>query len=436
MKNNFIKSILILIFGGFLSKLLGMIIKIILTRTIGAKGIGIYSLVLPTFNLFITLCSLGLPIAISKLVSENNQNNKKIVLSIIPLILTFNLTLILILILIAPFLSNNLLHNPITYYPLIAIGLTLPFICISSIIKGYFFGKEKMFPTTIANIIEQLIRLLLTMTIVAKLMTYSLTAAITGVVLINILSEGISIIVLLFFIPKQKKVSLQDFKYDKIILKDLLNISIPSTGSRLIGSLTYFLEPIILTFALTKSGYSNDFITIEYGVINGYVYPLLLLPSFFTMAISNALLPVVSNSYSNRNYNYTEYKIKQALTFSLIIGIPCTLLFMTIPEVFLKLIYNTKEGLPYIKIIAPFFLLHYIQGPLTTSMQAMGKAKDAMMGTLYGSILRITLLFILSLCKIGMWSLIISSIANMLFITLHHFFYVFKKEAKQHSYLV
>ena len=426
MKNNFIKSVIILIFGGFLSKLLGMLIKIILTRTITTKGIGIYSLILPTFNLFITLCSLGLPKAISKLNSENKNNNKKIVLSIIPLALFFNFFLILIIFLIAPYLSNNLLHNKTTYYPLISIGFTLPFICISSILKGYFFGKEKMFPTTLSNIIEQLIRLLLTFTVISKLMESSLTTAITGVVLINILSEGASIIVLLLFLPKNQKLEPTDFHYDKFILKDLLNISIPTTGSRLIGSLTYFLEPIILTYTLTKIGYTNDYITIEYGIINGYVYPLLLLPSFFTLAISNALLPVISNSYSNNNYTYTKYKIKQAITLSLIIGIPCTLLFMSIPEYFLDLIYNTKEGLEYIKIIAPIFLIFYIQGPLTTSMQAMGKAKEAMLGTLYGSIIRIILLFTLSLLKIGMWGLLISSIVNILFITIHHFYYVFK----------
>lgn len=426
MKNNFIKSTIILIFGGFLTKILGMFIKIILTRTISTKGIGIYSLILPTFNLFITLCSLGLPVAISKLVSEKKTSNKKIVLSAIPFILIFNVVLIFLLFIIAPFLSKNLLHNNITYYPIIAIGFTLPFICISSILKGYFFGREKMFPTTLSNVIEQLVRLGLTFTVVAKLMEYSLAYAITGVVLINVLSEGASILILLIFLPKKQKLTSNDFHSDKLILRELLGISIPTTGSRLIGSLSYFLEPIILTYTLTKVGYSADFITMEYGIINGYVYPLLLLPSFFTMAISNALLPVVSNSYSHKNYNYTKYKIKQAITISLVIGVPCTLLFMSIPDYFLNLIYNTNEGLEYIKIIAPIFLIYYIQGPLTASMQAMGLAKEAMFGTLVGSIIRIVLLFTLSLCRIGMWGFLIASIVNILFITLQHFYYVYK----------
>ena len=60
-------------------------------------------------------------------------------------------------------------------------------------------------------------------------------------------------------------------------------------------------------------------------------------------------------------------------------------------------------------------------------MQAMGKAKEAMMGTLYGSIIRTVLLLVLSMCHIGMWGLIVSSIVNILFITIHHFYYVFRK---------
>ncbi len=428
MKNKFIKSTIILIIGGLITKVLGMIIKIILTRKVSTEGIGLYSLILPTFNLFITLCSLGLPIAISKLISENKIKSKKIILPIIPLILLFNIILIISLIIISPYLSTNLLHNKDTYFPLISIGITLPFITISSILKGYFFGKERMIPVTISNIIEQLVRLLLIITLIPKLMNKSLTIAITGVVLINTISEFISILSLLIFIPKNTKLKLSDFKYNKEITKNLLNISIPTTGSRLIGSLSYFLEPIILTTILTKTGYKQAYITIEYGIINGYIYPLLLLPSFFTMAISSALLPVVSNNYSNRNYNYTNYKIKQAILLSLLIGIPATILFITVPNIFLNLIYNTTKGTNYIKIIAPFFLLYYIQGPLTTSMQAMNKAKEAMIGTLIGAIIKTILLFILSFLKIGIWSLIISNIINIIFITIHHFYYVLIKK--------
>ena len=429
MKNKFIKSTIILVIGGLITKILGMVIKIALTRTIKTEGISLYMLALPTFNLFITLCSLGVPTAITKLVSERKRKSKKIVLPIIPIILIYNLFLIAILFVIAKVLSNNLLQNHNTYFPIIAIGATLPFICISSVIKGYFFGKEKVFPNTLSNIIEQLIRLLLTITIVAKMMEFGLVTAVTSVVLINIISEFSSIIVLILFLPKEK-INREDFKIDNSIIKEIMGISLPTTCSRLIGSITYFFEPIILTNVLKYVGYSTEYITLEYGIISGYVYPLLLLPSFFTMAISSAILPVVSNSYSHRNYNYTKLKIRQALFFSLLIGIPVTLIFIFLPEIPLKLVYNTNLGLKYIPYVAPFFILHYIQAPLTSSLNGMGYSKEAMKGTIYGGIVKIISLIVFSLFKIGLWSLIISSILNIMTVTIHHIYFV-KKYLKE-----
>ena len=80
-KSKFIKSTVILIIGGFITKILGMVIKIVMTRLIGTEGIGIYMILSPTFTLLISLAQLGLPVAISKLVSEKGRNNKNIVFS-------------------------------------------------------------------------------------------------------------------------------------------------------------------------------------------------------------------------------------------------------------------------------------------------------------------------------------------------------------------
>ena len=78
------------------------------------------------------------------------------------------------------------------------------------------------------------------------------------------------------------------------------------------------------------NNYTNDFITYEYGIITGYVMPLLMLPSFFSMAISQAILPVISNAYASNNITYVKQKIKQAVTISFSIGLILTLFIFTI----------------------------------------------------------------------------------------------------------
>lgn len=423
MKNKFIKSTIILIIGGAVTKALAMILKIFLTRSIKDEGIGLYMLVLPTFNLFITLCTMSLSTSISK-VTATHGNSKHTILSIIPISLIYNFLLMILLIIFAPFIANHLLNTKDAYYPIMAISFTLPFICISSILKGYFYGKENMFPYVVSNIIEQTVRLLFIIFMIPNLLKYGTNIAVTGVVLINIISEFTSIICLILFIPN-KKINFKDFVPDRLVLKDILNISLSTTGSRLIGSISYFLEPIILTYVLIHSGYSSSYIIKEYGVITGYVYPLLLLPSFFTMAISTSLLPIISSSYAKGLYKYAKKKLKQAIYISLGIGVFCTCFFMTIPDILLNFIYNTNLGINYIKIIAPFFILHYIQGPLTSYLQAIDKSNIAMYGTLAGAIIKNILLIILPLF-IGFNGFIISSLINIIYVTVHHIYHVKK----------
>ena len=229
--------------------------------------------------------------------------------------------------------------------------------------------------------------------------------------------EMSSIIIFIILIPNFK-CDKDELKPKCKTIKKLLKIAIPTTGSRLIGSVGYFLEPVILTFVLLKVGYSNKYIVNEYGIWNGYVMQLVLLPSFFTSAISQALIPVISKNYVNKKFLYIKKKLKQAIFFSLLIGIPATIIFEFYPHILLKLLFKTNKGINYIKIIAPICILHYIQSPLSSTLQAMNKAKIAMLGTLLGTIIRTIFLLVFSFLRIGIGGLIISTSINIIVVTL------------------
>lgn len=419
MKNKFVKSTLILMLGGAITKILGMIIKIVTNRLIGVEGLGVYMLITPTFMLLIAIAQLGFPIAISKLVAEEKNNNKNLVFSSLPISLTINIIIMIILLFSSSYISNNLLHDKRTLYAIRSIGFVLPFISISSILRGYFFGKQRMFPHIISNVTEDAVRLITIIISVPIALKKGIESAVSFIVLSNIVSELSSILVLFFFLPKNFKITKEDISPNKKNIKDILNISIPTTGSRLIGNIGYFLEPIILTFFLLKTGYANTYIVKEYGILNGYVMPMLLLPSFFTLAISQALIPIVSKSYSDNNIIYVKKKIKQSILFSSLIGIPATIIFILIPEIPLKLIYNTTSGSTYMKYMAPICLLYYFQAPLSSSLQAMGKAKDSLKGTIIGVSVKLIILAIGCNLKIGLWGLVISTCANIIVVTIY-----------------
>ena len=432
MKNKFIKSTFILIIGGFFTKVLGMIIKIVLTRLIGTEGIGLYSMIMPTFMLLNSIAQLGLPTALNILIASDKYNTKNLVFTSILISLSIDILIILFLITSSTFLSNNLLNDSRLTLGLLSIGFVLPFITISNCLRSYFFAKQRMYPHVITNIIEDLVKLIFIIIGIPFFLSKGIEYVIAFVILINIFCELSSIIIFIFLIPnfKCKKKELIPNKKN---IKELFKIALPTTGSRLIGSIGYFLEPIIITFVLLKIGYTNKFIVYEYGIINGYVMQLVLLPSFFTGAISQALIPIVSKNYTKGNYKYISKKIKQAIFFSLLIGIPATIIFELFPDILLKFLFNTNKGIDYIKIIAPICLLHYIQSPISSSLQAMGSAKISMLGTLFGMILRTITLFIASFFKIGLWSLLVATSINIMFVTLFDLYNV-KRILKKTSY--
>lgn len=412
-QNKFITSTLILMLGGAVTRLLGFIIKILYTRIIGETGVSLYAIVMPTYSLLITIASLSLPIAISKMIAEQKFKSSKILCSASFIILFLNIGLIAIMLLSSRFIATTLLQNKDCYYLLIAMTCTLPFISISSILKGYFFGKQRMIPNTISNIIEQIVKIGLIIIILPILMKKSVFLAVMGLILFSIVTEIVSIITFLFFTPKNFSIQKSDITPDKHTLKEVFSISLPTVSSRLIGNIGFFLEPIILTNVLLFCGYSNEYILREYGAYNAYTIALLTMPSFFVGAVCSALIPEISKYLGEKNQKMIQRRFWQALIFSLVIGLFFSCLFYFYREPLLQTIYHTSLGTDYIKILAPFFVLFYLEAPLMSMLQSLGKAKETMKITLIGEIIKLSFLTFLCFCKIGIYSLIIAEIINI-----------------------
>lgn len=426
MKEKFIKSALILMFGGMFTKLLGIVIRMTMSRVVDINTIGLYMMILPTFSLMMAISQLGFAKSISKLVSENRYKSKNLLFSILPVSFIINISLTILLVLTSKFIANNLLHNSDAYLPILSISLVLPFDSLSSILRGFFFGKEKMFPHIISNLGEQIVRLLLMIFVIPTLLNKGTVITTCGLILINVISELCSSLVLIFFLPKRFTIKKCDLHPNKSYIKDILNISIPTTTTRIVGTIGYFFEPIILTSVLLKVGYSNSFITTEYGIITAFVMPILLLPGFFTNAISNAMLPIVSREYSKNNIFYIKRKLNEALSISTIISIICILIINLIPEWFLSFFYNTTFGINYLRFLSPIFILYSLESPLSSLLEATNHANLVMYDNIIGIIIKTVIMFILSYFKIGLYGLLIGMIINILLVSILHFIHVRK----------
>lgn len=428
MNKKLLKSTFILLSGGFLTKLLGMLIRIMMSRNIGIEGLSLYSLILPTFSLCITLGQIGLPITLSRLVALNNKNNKNLYYSILPITFLINILLMILILILSNYIGNTLLHSKEASDIIKAIAFVIPFTTLSSICRSYFFGKERMFPHVLSNIMENIIRLMIIMIVIPKLNYLNTKDLVFFIVISNIISEGISTIILYLFLPN--KINIKNISYEKKLLKETFQLSIPNISGSIIGNISYFLEPILITTILTNIGLSTDYIIREYGIINSYILPFLMIPSFFSIAISQAILPYLSRLYQERNYKKIKQQLTKIMFFLSVFGVIMTIILEIKGDFLLKLLYKNSLGYNYLKILSPIFILYYLEHPLVFTIQAMGKTKDLFRLSILNLITKITCYLLLSILFPNILMYIGTIIVNII-ITIFYLVFTIRQKLRQ-----
>ena len=424
--NKFLKTTLILMVGGLITKFLGFIIKILYTRAIGTEGVSLYTLITPTYSLLLAISSLGMPLAISKMVAEKKVRSYKILSQAAIILLFINLLLVFLVFSFSDVISTTLLHDKRVSILLKGAALTLPFVSVTSILKGYFYGKQKMIPNNFSNIVEQLIRIIFIIVFLPHFLEKGLVRGVLSLILISIITETISFVIFMSFLDKNICIDIKKIKYDESVSKDLLAISIPSVAGRFIGNIGFFLEPIILSYLMLKTGYSNETFVLEYGIYNGYAMSYLLLPSFFISAIATSLVPEISKYYGEGNKKMVKRRLKQGLNISLLFGGLVTIIMVIFCKDAMNIIYNTNVGYKYVEAIGIFFILYYLEAPLTSTLQSIGKANITFKISFLGVIIKLFTMALLASLGFGMYSLLISEIINIFFVVLLNFKYIYK----------
>ena len=429
-KNNLlVKNILILLISGAVAKVIGMAGKIIYTRVAGVGIVGLYTLITPTLMLIITLTQFSFPISLSKLSAEGKHQDEDLLKSAYALGFLINFFLIIILLLSAKTIAS-LLHNEELWKALMSIAIIIPFITISSIQRGFLHGKENMLPASITNVTEEIIKIVLIIGILPLAVARGSISAIIFIILFNVITEIVSIIIMERVIKKRYVSKTRGTIKGKII-KEITKISLPTTSVRLISSVGFFLEPIILTNVLLKTGYSSNYITMEYGIVSSYIIPLLSIPSFFSMSIASALLPNITKAYANKRYKEFNRKLLKLMFLSMLVGLVCLSIIMIFPTQILKVIYNVNFGVNYIYLIGPFFLVLYMQPTLSAAMQAMNKTSKLFWVSLISIIIKYVVLIFFGLAGNGMNSLIYSLITGIIVTTALVLFIVLKELNKR-----
>ncbi len=365
----------------------------------GEEAVGYYMAAYPTFIFFISLVQFGLPIAIAKIVAELYAKKEfpqiaNVMKSVFRFSFAACLLLIPILLLLSPTVAKVLLKNE-QLTPLLQLAvITIPIVIFAGIFKAYLQGLMKITPTAFAQLLEQIARIALVMLLLPFLLdNRSPIELATFVMGFTLLSECLSFAILFISYYRNRFIRTSVQRYP---MSPLLRIALPAQGSKLFGTFTWFLEPIIFLKALTSTGLTVVAATSLYGVISGVHIPLLLFPAFIPAALAIVLIPAVSEGIARQKHASVRHRVILSMRVSSIIGcFACTVFFLYGDEL-AKSLFHLTSDYGYMKILAPIFYFYYIQSPLHSVLQAVGEAKVAMMNSIYGGVAKLFILFTLA----------------------------------------
>ena len=178
--------------------------------------------------------------------------------------------------------------------------------------------------------------------------------------------------------------------------KSIVRLSLPLTLSRLVGSITYFVESIIVANLMLKYGMTTLDITHDYGILSGYVMPMLLMPGFFATSFANYLLPKLSSSIGKNKFKEAKNIFKKITLLSGITGLFFSTIFFFFGDKIMLILYGTSEGYNLVRIFAFPFMIFYIEAPIVAAMHALDLTNKAFYATVISSITRIGLLLVLA----------------------------------------
>ncbi|WP_409227999.1 putative polysaccharide biosynthesis protein [Gudongella sp. SC589] len=412
--HSFLKGAAILGMAGVLVKILGAIYRIPLSNIIKSEGLGYYQTAYPFYVLLLTISTAGVPVAIAKLVSEKRAKgdfagaHKVFKVALVGLVGLGFLTSMVIA--FGASYIVNYLGNVNAYYALVALVPALFFVPIMSAFRGFFQGRQSMFPTALSQITEQLFRVVTGLGLTYLLLDKGIPIAAGGASFGGSMGAimGLAIIVFIYF--KRRTAIMEEIAGSTItreysvgeIAKDLLLIAIPITIGAAIAPIMDTIDAALVLRRLQSINYTAAEANALYGELKGMAQTLVNLPQVFSIAISMSLVPAISNASARKSRQETSDLISSGIRMTLLIGLPSAIGLFVLSTPIVALLYynNPPEAIASVGNILAYLSLGVIfltlVQALTAILQGLGKPFVPVKNLFIGAVAKIILTYVLT----------------------------------------
>ena len=384
---SFFGGTLVLMLSGILVKVIGAFFSIPLANLYGADGNDIFISAYYVYTAMYVISSAGLPVAVSKMVSEARALGRgREVRAIARVTVITFLILGSVLTLAMMLLSDQicLFIGGSCRYAILAVAPTIFFTCIVSAVRGYFQGMSNMIPTAVSQIIEAMGKLLFGLGLARYLMGAGYTldivvaGAIGGVTLGTVFSALFSI---LYALRHREEVDLPDSgpcRPTGEILKNLVKLAVPITVGASVFSVSALIDTFMVKLRLQEGCFMTDAAAgYTYGAY-GYAVKLFNLPLTLVTAIGVSLIPAISGALALRDRQKTVGLTESAFRLTGLLAFPCAVGLAAIPQPILEVLFVGQPeactlAAPLLRLLAPAVFFAGMVSVSNPVLQAMGR---------------------------------------------------------------
>lgn len=412
--NKFLKGAAVLGIAGILVKVMGVFFRLPLTNWIGSEGISYYSSVYPIYVFFLTLSTAGIPVAISKMVSErtvakNYGGAHKVFHTSLWLMASFGFVSFLLVHFGAGFIEDAVLKNPGTSLSLQAIAPSLFLVPVMAAYRGYFQGRQNMNPTALSQFFEQLFRVVIGLALAYYLIPTGLEATNAGATFgcTAGAAAGLVVVVAIYImnLPSIKMKIRRNKSHEHIestawIVKRILAIAVPITIGASILPLMETIDSAVVMRRLQASGWSLVESKVLWGRLGGYCNSLIGLPQAFTQAVVMSLVPAIVAAYSLGDMKYVRETSKLGMRAAMMISFPCAVGMFALAEPILHMFYprqlaEATASVPTLRLMCVGIIFMSALQTLTGALQGVDKQSVPVKNLAIGSLVKLVLTYVL-----------------------------------------
>ena len=450
--NNFIKHGSILAIASVISRIIGLLYRSPMTAIIGDEANGVYSFAFEVYSIALILSSYSMPLAVSKLLSakfarKEYKNGYAIFRHAMIFSSASGLLMALIIFFAAPAIENISGYKGLTL-PLRVLAPTIFIVAIVGTLRGFFQSRKTMIPTSISQLLEQIINAIVSVAAAAIFVAFAVTkpqvvsGGAAGGTMGTLFGAFFALVFLIFIYMAYKPRFFGLFKNDNSTKAD----TVPAIYKMLIVTIipvilsqTVYQISGVIDGTLFGNLYKGDDTAFMYGLYSSKYRVLVNVPNAIASAMASSMIPALVSMWAVGNYKQFKSRLAASVKVNMVIAFPCAVGLMVLATPIMRLLFPTTDYIMSGRLLSwgAIAVVFYSLSTITNAaLQGMDKMNRPVINSAISLAIHIVLVvLLLKFTRLGVYALVIGNVTFPLVVCILNWVAVAKHSGYQQEVL-